>query len=90
MCRLGLAATRYSYKSLDDRHWGANVGGDIDDCAARGATLRAFLRGGGEPGPDRDGDDFSCMMSCSTACDATMFWDIWSCLAAISSTLLAS
>jgi hypothetical protein len=45
----------------------------------RDATLRAFLRGGGETDPDRGGDDLSCVMSCSTACDATMFWDIWSC-----------
>jgi hypothetical protein len=67
------------------RHWGANVGGGADDdCSTsfRDATLRAFLRGGGETGPDRGGDDLSCVMSCSTACDATMFWDIWSCLAA--------
>jgi hypothetical protein len=63
------------------RHWGRNAGGGTDDdCAAsfRGATLRAFLRGGGETGSDRGGDDLSCMMSCSTACNVTMFWDIWS------------
>jgi len=60
-------------------HWGANAGGGADDdCSAsfRDATLRAFLRGEGETGPDRGGDDLSCVMSCSTACDATMFWDM--------------
>jgi hypothetical protein len=75
------------------RHWGRNAGGGTDDDGAasfRGATLRAFLRGGGETGPDRGGDDLSCVMSFSTACNVTMFWDIWSCLAASSSTLLAS
>jgi hypothetical protein len=74
------------------RHWGRNAGGGgtDDDCSTsfRGATLRAFLRGGGETGPDRGGDDLSCMMSCSTACNVTMFWDIWSCLAASSSTFI--
>jgi hypothetical protein len=43
-------------------HWGVNAGGGADDgCSAsfRGATLRAFLRGGGETGPDRGGDDLS-------------------------------
>jgi hypothetical protein len=72
------------------RHWGGNAGGGTDDdCAASfgGATLRAFLRGGGETGPDRGGDDVVCMMSCSAACSAAMFWAICSCLAASCSTV---
>src|SRR5262249_29892467 len=76
--------------SLDDRHWGLNAGGDIDDdCAAisRGATLRAFLCGGGETGPDRGRDDLVCMMSCSVACIVAIFWAICSCFAASCSML---
>src|SRR5262249_61345952 len=72
------------------RHWGRNAGGDIDDdCAAssRGATLRAFLRGGGETTPDRGGDDLVSLMSCSAACSVAMFWAICSCLAASCSML---
>ena len=85
--------TVLSIAALAARHWGANAGGGADDdCSAsfRDATLRAFLRGGGETDPDRGGDDLSCVKSCSTAGDVTMFWDIWSCLAMSSSTLLAS
>jgi hypothetical protein len=47
-------------------HWGGNAGeGTEDDCAAsfRDATPRAFLRGGGETGPDRDGDDLIIALS---------------------------
>ena len=84
MCPCRLSALGWS------GHWGKNAGGGTeDDCAAsfRGSTLRAFLRGGSETGPDRDGDDLSCMMSCSAACSVAMFWAICSCLAASCSTL---
>jgi hypothetical protein len=73
---------------LCGRHWGGKAGGGTDDdCAASFPTLRAFLRGGGETGPDRGGDDLVCMMSSWVACSVAMVWAICSCLAASCSTL---